>query len=357
MNKGSRSSNRSKSVHVDKMLRLCPGLGRITEASRAKHMLMLPYVNVHIIGEQEKYFSIYCDPNYVSVLNNNEFTKDKSPRYSFLEYEHATRSHELGPCIGIVVGIALYTIEKYDGSEETVLNFFMLRLKLTNVERDKGALPLPLYRCEKDATDKQEVQIDPIQHVHIKKPLFGITAVDQPLCSMNVNKIDGTHSRFYVLGEDVTKCTNRVSYDVYVDRLSYLSCHSNRRNNQQFNLYSQNVYMSFNELKKAKEVFGVKEKMSKKTNIKKTKSEDSNSDNTEEELCVGVDSKLTDKNKRSSKLGVKKVHSSSSSSRCSSNNNSSNRKAGKKRNKVSSSDDEDVSFLSCLLEDEDSNEF
>ena len=98
--------------------------------------------------------------------------------------------------------------------------------------------------------------------------------------------------------------------------------------------------------------------MSKKTNIKKTKSEDSNSDNTEEELCVGVDSKLTEKNKRTSKLGVKKVQSSSSSSSsCSSNNSCSTRKAGKKRNKVSSSDDEDVCFLSSLLEDEDSNEF
>ena len=74
-------------------------------------------------------------------------------------------------------------------------------------------------------------------------------------------------------------------------------------------------------------------------------------------MCVGVDLKLTEKNKSTSKLGVQKVQSSSSSSRCSSNNSSSSRKAGKKRNKVSSSDDEDVSFLSCLLEDEDSNEF
>jgi hypothetical protein len=59
LNKGTRSSNRSTSVHVDKMLRLCPGLGTIEEAGRAKHMLMLPFVNVNIIGEQDKYFSIY----------------------------------------------------------------------------------------------------------------------------------------------------------------------------------------------------------------------------------------------------------------------------------------------------------
>jgi hypothetical protein len=338
------------------MLRLCPGLGTIEEAARAKHMLMLPFVNVNIIGEQDKYFSIYCDPNYVSVLNNNELTKDKSPRYSFLEYEHATRAHQLGPCIGIVVGIALYSLEKDDGSEETVLNFFMLRLRLTDVDKDRGVLPLPLYRCEKDATDRQQVQIDPIQHVHIKKPLFGITAVDQPLRCMNVNKIDGTSSRFYVLGEDVTNCTHRVPYDVYVDRLNYLSSHSNRRKNQQFNLYSQNVYMSFNELKKAKEVFGVKVKMSKKTHTKKNKSEDSNSD-TEEELYEGVDSKKSDNILSTSKLGGNKLQKSTS--RRGSNSSSSSRssmKSGKKRNKVSSSDDENVSYMSTLLEDEDSNE-
>jgi hypothetical protein len=337
------------------MLRLCPGLGTIEEVTWAKHMLMLPYVNVHVIGEQEKFFSIYCDPNYVSVLNNNELTKDKSPRYSFLEYEHATRSHQLGPCIGIVVGIALYSIEKDDGSEETVLNFFMLRLTLTDVDRDRGVLPLPLYRCEKDATDKQQFQIDPIQHVHIKKPLFGITAVDQPLRCMNVNKIDVTSSRFYVLGEDVTKCTHRVPYDVYVDSLSYLSSHSNKRNNQQFNLYSQNVYMSFNELKKAKEVFGVKEKMSKKHITKKNKSEDSNSD-TEEEFCVGVDSQKVDNNIRTSKVGGNTLHSNSSRRTSNSSSSRSSRTAGKKRNKVASSDDENVSYLSTLLEDENSNE-
>jgi len=194
-------------------------------------------------------------------------------------------------------------------------------------------------------TKQQQFQIDPIQNVHIKKPLFGITAVDQPLRCMNVNKIDVTSSRFYVLGEDVTKCSHRVPYDVYVDSLSYLSSHSNRRNNQQFNLYSQNVYMSFNELKKAKEVFGVKEKMSKKHNTKKNKSEDSNSD-TEEELCVGVDSKKADNNVRTSKVGGNTLHSSSSRR---SSNSSSSRSSQQGRKEIKCHLQMTKTFLICRL--------
>ena len=115
--------------------------------------------------------------------------------------------------------------------------------------------------------------------------------------------------------------------------------------------------MSFNELKKAKEVFGVKVKMSKKTHTKKNKSEDSISD-TEEELYEGVDSKKSDNILCTSKLGGNKLQKSSSrrGTNSSSSSSRSSMQSGKKRNKVSSSDDENVSYLSTILEDEDSNE-
>ena len=225
----------------------------------------MPHLNVSKIGVGKKEFSIYCDPLYTSVLNNNESKLALSPRYSFLEYSHSTRHLELGLCIGLVGGIFVYSYKNEKNEDVVKVSLLMLRMTLCGAQNDKGILPLPLYKCQTHVTDKRKFEIDPIQHFHIIRPLFGIQAVDRHMTSFDIKTLD-TSTRFYILGTDMTQCEHRVDYDFYTKRMNFLSSNANRRNNTQFHLYSQNTYMSFEELKLVKVELHVRERLLRKNN-------------------------------------------------------------------------------------------
>ena len=298
--------------------------------------------NVYKIGVVKKEFVIYCDPLYTSVLNNNESKLVLSPRYSFLEYSHATRDHELGPCIGLVGGIFVYSYKNEINEDVVKVSFLMIRMTLCGAQNDKGILPLPLYKCQTHSTDKRKLEIDPIQHFHIKRPLFGVQAVDRHLTSFDIKTID-TSTRFYILGTDMTKCEHRIDYDYYTQRMNFLSSNANRRNSAQFHLYSQNTYMSFEELRLVKVELNVKERLLRNKNQSYPGS-------------CGRSSSSNNSSSSSSSSSNSKSRGSSSSRK--NNNNAQHKK--KKRVSTSSSDDDSFDdnvhghFITSLLDIGDS---
>ena len=161
--KGNRSNFRQSSCYFDDLMNRCLGCENVEQKRKLRHMMLINCLNVFPIDGSEKSFSIYSDPTYITILNNNCSKENFSPRHSFLEYSHATRPLEVGPCFGIVLGIVLYTIHQTGFSDKVVVSLLMQRLTPCPLDSNRGYLPLPLFKCQKHDTDKQQLQIDQIQ--------------------------------------------------------------------------------------------------------------------------------------------------------------------------------------------------
>ena len=217
------------------------------EIGKVSKMMLLQSVNVYKNDSADKDFTMFCDPTYVAIEEDDSSGKSQiNPRHSWMEYKHATR-HMI--CLGQILAIILYSTSNDDGSSKLHLGFLMLRVEVT---QDKGMLPLPLYKYKKEEQDTKLYQIDPILHTDLLRPVFAISALCQNRVSFQRSSVE-SYSRFYIFGDEVSKCSHIHDYDYY-SRMNLL-----RRRDNSFiqrggsKCFHYNLYMSYEELMALKE--------------------------------------------------------------------------------------------------------
>jgi len=220
-----------------------PDIARIT------NMCLLSSVQVYRKNVTEKAFTIFCDTK-----------SSPAPRFSFVQYKHADDDDVY---YGLVIGIILYTVTKEGSSDDVLLTFQIQRLE--NIcHKEKGSLPLPLYKFAKQIKDKKELQIDAIKHENVMSPVFGIQAYCQHTFTTKKNdiwEISGDR-RLYVLDETFVQCKFVADYDFYVTRQNNVRKRVDNLSSKV--LMNYNTYMNVDELLRLKKDLYVEERKVKK---------------------------------------------------------------------------------------------
>jgi len=213
------------------------------EIGNVSKMMLLHSVNVYKKDNADKEFTMYCDPTYTSNEEDDHNGKwDIKSRHSWMEYVHSTTN---AICLGQILAIILYSVEEEDGSSKLQLAFLMLRVEIC---QDRGLMPLPLYKYKKEEKDNKLYQIHPILHTGLLRPVFAVSALCQKDVSFERNSVE-SYSRFYVFGDEISKCSSIHAYEYYSDRMNML-----RKRDKSFmkkkgsKCFHYNLYMSYEEM-------------------------------------------------------------------------------------------------------------
>ena len=211
---------------------------------------LLKCVNVHLIGVEEKEFSIHCDPSYKSMIYAGEDEELLAPRYSGIEYK---LSLEEQACYqGQVVGIISY---KPTGKVQQVyllVNRFRL---LSSTDYLTRALPM---RCVQYDVVHQRLTTDCIPIQYIQAPLFIVPALDKggEFGTQTSGKVEkGT---FYVISHRQVDCAMILKYDDFIRKNN--TKYSNRRESKSVEYMSFNPFLSIDDMNRIKGMFDVNRK-------------------------------------------------------------------------------------------------
>lgn len=181
-----------------------------------KEFQFLKCVHVQCATSNDRLFSLYCDNNFERMRYAHFEEREVSPRFSAFVYETISDPplKLMGQLMGIISCIPSTEIEQ----GKNKLRFLVARLERSpaNVYSSR-ALPYPLTQY---TIQHRDVVIDCIEAKDIKHTLFLIAALDKGMDMSSVGFLPTAErkSYFYVLEEDIVKCTRLMSYTSYLGR-------------------------------------------------------------------------------------------------------------------------------------------